>query len=111
MTLGAKYVGKQYIDNTGETAALLKKYFYTDFLLAYTWHPKGVEAIQWTFQVNNIFNARYSSNAWIYRFVSEGYDPVPDDPYAQKESGGNYNLMGYFPQAGRNFMLGMVVKI
>lgn len=111
MTLGTKYVGKQYIDNTGEAAALLKRYFYTDFLLAYTWHPKGVEAIQWTFQVNNIFNARYSSNAWIYRFVSEGYDPVPDDPYAQKESGGNYNLMGYFPQAGRNFMLGMVVKI
>jgi hypothetical protein len=51
-----------------------------------------------------------ASNAWIYRYISAGYDGRPDDPYTRLENGNTYNLTGYYPQAGRNFLLGLTVK-
>jgi iron complex outermembrane receptor protein len=45
--------------------------------------------------INNIFNQKYESNAWVYRYTYENV--------MQK-------LDGYFPQAGINFMAGISVK-
>jgi iron complex outermembrane receptor protein len=45
--------------------------------------------------VNNILNTEYETDAWVYRyFYDKGY----------------YNMDGYFPQAGRNFMAGIVLN-
>lgn len=105
-----KYVGEQYIDNTSLPGSKLSDYGYTD--LRFYWPIPVRFAKQWslTCQVNNVFNALYVANAWIYRFNSAAYNPVPDDPYAVSEGGDTYNLIGLFPQAERNFMLGLVLE-
>lgn len=111
ISLLGKYVGKQYLDNTGNEKAALDPYFFSDLKLSYTWKSTFVESISLTFLVRNLFDAEFISNAWTYRFISPGYDPRPDDPYARLESGDRYNLTGYYPQAGRNFLLGLKFRI
>jgi len=42
--------------------------------------------------VNNLFNEMYESNAWVYSYIFGGK---------------RYEMDGYFPQAGRHFMVGV----
>jgi hypothetical protein len=60
--------------------------------------------------VRNLFDTQFSANGWIYRFRS-GFDPRETDPYAQLEEGNTYNLTGLYPQAGRNFLLGLTIEL
>ncbi len=111
-SLLGKYLGKQFIDNTSNENTVLDAYFFSDLRLAYAWQTnggffKGVEA---TFLLRNIFDSKFSTNAWTYRYISEGYDGRPDDPYTRLENGATYNLTGFYPQAGRNFLLGVSLK-
>lgn len=108
LTWASKWVGKQYLDNTGSAFTQLNAYNFSDLRVnyAHSWKHLSLQCIA---SVNNITNTRYASNGWIYRFQSAGYDPRPEDLYARKESGDDYHLAGYFPQAGRNYM--MTVKI
>ncbi|MEZ4967195.1 MAG: TonB-dependent receptor [Saprospiraceae bacterium] len=104
VALSGKYVGRQYLDNTSNASTALPAYFFSDLRLNY--NLKGVvgKEISVILGVQNVFDARYSSNGWAYRFISEGYDPRPDDPYSRLEGNGTYHLAGYFPQAGRNWL-------
>ncbi|MEZ5058143.1 MAG: TonB-dependent receptor [Saprospiraceae bacterium] len=106
-----KYVGKQYLDNTGNENAALDPYFFNDFRIGYTWNTGWVKSISLTFLVQNIFDVKYVSNGWTYRFISPGYDPRADDSYSRLEMGEQYNLTGYYPQAGRNYLLGLKISI
>lgn len=101
---------RQYLDNSGQRAASLPAYQVHDVFLS--WRIQSVKApeINITFQIQNVLNHHYASNGWIYRFRSSGYDPRPDDPYAELEQGDLYHLAGYFNQATRHFMLGVEVK-
>jgi iron complex outermembrane receptor protein len=47
------------------------------------------------FSINNLFNKKYESNAWVWRALVEGKEEYED---------------GYFPQAGINFLGGVSVK-
>jgi iron complex outermembrane receptor protein len=105
-----KYIGEQYIDNTSNENAKLNAYVYNDMLISYALNTKWAQDLRLTLQVNNVFNSLYVANAWVYRFRSEGYDPTPDDAYSRSEGDGNYNLTGLYPQAGRNFLIGLSVK-
>jgi hypothetical protein len=67
--------------------------------------PKRSRDISLGVKINNLFDEEYESNGWIYRFRSEDYNPVPDDPYAGNENGTLYHQKGYFPQAWRNIMV------
>ena len=58
-----------------------------------------------SFQVNNLLDEKYANNAWVYRFISEGWNPTGSDPYVNTNSEGGYDMAGYFPQAGRNFLV------
>lgn len=111
VSFSSKYVGKQYIDNTSNDNTALKAYSYSDVKFFYTTHFKFVKNLTCKLMINNIFNQKFSNNAWTYRFNSSGYDPRPDDPYARLEKGNTYNLTGFFPQAGRNVMLGISVDL
>jgi len=106
----SKYVGEQYIDNTSRKTSLLESYLYHDLRLHWDMKLSKLNTLALHLQVNNVFNALYSSNAWIYRFKSVFYDPTPDDPYARSEGQGFYNLTGLYPQAGRNFLLGLSLQ-
>ncbi|MCQ9634628.1 TonB-dependent receptor [Chryseobacterium sp. WG23] len=82
-----QYVGKQYLDNTGDKNFELKDYFLTDFNAQYQFKIANND-IALKLLVNNLFNKKYVNNGSVY----EGA------PY-------------YFSQAGTNFMFGISWKI
>ena len=88
LTWLSKYVGSQYLDNTESASVRLGEYWVNDLRLSYEISPKGFRSIAWSLLVNNAFNEVYSSNGYSYAGV----------PY-------------YFPQAGRNFMAMMTIKL
>lgn len=110
LSLGCKHVGQQFIDNTSNDFAVLDAYTVGEFQLRWALRPAVVEELSINLLINNLFDARYSANAWTYRYTSASYDARPDDPYARLEEGNRYNLTGYFPQAGRNVLLGVTAR-
>ena len=111
LALVTKYVGDQYIDNTSNTDRMLAAYLVNDIRMQYSVKTKLFKEIVWSAWVRNFTNTQYVSNAWIYKFKSANYNPVPDDAFANKESvDGRYNLIGAFPQAGINFFTGLILK-
>jgi iron complex outermembrane recepter protein len=109
-TLSGKYVGRQFLDNTGNELAQLPAFSFFDLRLNHGCKLGAHTRLDVILAINNLFDARYASNGWAYRFVSAGYDPRPDDPYARNEQGDNYHQAGYFPQAGRNWMLSAILN-
>jgi len=104
VSLAGKYVGKQFLDNTGNDATTLPAWFFSDLRLNYDLMGVVGKRAGIILSVNNLFDARYSANGWVYRFTSAGYDERPDNPYTRLESNGLYHQAGFFPQAGRNVM-------
>jgi len=95
ISLYSKYVGKQYIDNTSSDERVLDPYFVNDILISYYFTFKTLKRLGINLKVNNLTNAKYETNAWVYRYYSEGSYGVYD---------------GYFPQAGINFLFGLDLK-
>jgi iron complex outermembrane recepter protein len=90
----SKYVGKQYIDNSSSIDRMIDAYFVNHIRLNYRFETKHIKTIDLQLLVNNIFNTKYETDAWAYRyFYNNAY----------------YNMDGYFPQAGTNFMAGIVI--
>ncbi len=95
ISLLSKYVGEQYFDNTSSENRKLEAYFVNNLLLKYDFRIKNVKNISFRFQVNNLLNSEYSSNAY----------------------GGNYYVGNeeitwayYFPQAGIHFLTGIAFR-
>jgi len=109
LQLISKYVGEQFIDNTSSEDRKLDEYLTHTARVSYNMESKLFDIVKWTFQVNNLLDLNYANNAWIYRFVSDGYDPRTDNPYVNLNSEGSYDMAGYFPQAKRNFLLGLTL--
>ncbi len=104
-----KHVGSQYIDNTQSTERMLDAYTINNLVFSYKLNLKKVKEARITLLVNNVLDHQYTNRAWIYRFVSEGSDPRGEsNPYTQADSDG-YNMTGNFPQAGRNYLLGLTL--
>ncbi len=95
LSLISKYVGKQFIDNTSTEARVLNPYFINDLRLSYSFYPQFMEEIALHIQVLNLFNVKYETNAWIYRYYYEGEEGALD---------------GFFPQAGTHVMAGIRLK-
>jgi iron complex outermembrane receptor protein len=95
-SLISKYVSEQFIDNTGDASHKLDSYFVNNILIRYSIQPKWCNQLDFSVMLNNIFNAEYESNAWVYSYIYEG----------RKQQ-----YEGYFPQAGFNFMAGINVKL
>lgn len=90
-----QYVGEQYIDNTSSKDRKLDAYLVNNLRLSYSIKTDWMKKASIYLQVNNIFDAEYITNAWIYPFYMDGEV--------------NY-LDGYYPQAGINFMAGLNLK-
>lgn len=95
VALISKYVGKQYIDNTSNDDRKLDPYFVNDLMFRYSISTGFIKGIDLSFTVNNIFDRKYITHAWIYRYF---------------EDGGEYHQDGYFPQAGINILGGVFLK-
>ena len=55
-----------------------------------------MKEINISLKINNLFNVKYESNAWVYRYVVDG-------EYQE--------LNGFFPQAGIHLMGGITIKL
>ncbi len=96
ISLLSKYVSKQYMDNTQNETGKLDAFFTEDLRIG--WTIKKLLFSEWriTGQVNNLFNTMYEPNGYTYNYISGG-------------SVGTDN--GYYPMAGRNFMVGVNIKL
>ena len=89
IALLTKFVGEQYAGNLDTEATKLDSYSTTDFNIVYELKTKTLfKSIVFTGLVNNIFDKKYVSNAYLY-----GEDWV-----------------SYFPQAGINVLGGVTFK-
>jgi iron complex outermembrane receptor protein len=105
----SKYVDEQFIDNTSSDERKLDAYLVHHARLIWDIESDLFKAARLSLQVNNLLDEKYVNNAWVYRFESDGYDPRPDDPYVTANSDGGYDMAGYFPQAKRNFLIGLTL--
>lgn len=103
----SKYVDEQFIDNTSSDERKLDAYLVHHARLIWDIESELFKSARLSLQVNNLLDEKYVNNAWVYRFKSDGYDPRPDDPYVTANSEGGYDMAGYFPQAKRNFLIGL----
>ena len=89
-----KYVGEQYLSNTDTEASKLDSYFVTDF--TYTLPVNNVfDSIVFTGMVNNLFDLEYVDRGFTYLDTWSGPTAI--------------EIQGYYPQATRNFLLGMTL--
>ncbi|RMG80756.1 MAG: TonB-dependent receptor [Bacteroidetes bacterium] len=109
VTLMGKYVSKQYIDNTSNENTVLDPWFYSDLKIEYLFKTPFAREMCLKLLARNIFDARYSTNAWTYRFNASFPGPIDGNPYGREEGDGTYNLTGFYPQAGINFLAGLTV--
>ena len=87
-SLLSKYVGKQFAGNTSDEKTALEAYFINDINLNYELKTDKIfKRIALNALINNVFNQKYVSNAYLY--------------------GDDY--MSYFPQAGINFLVGLTL--
>ena len=105
----SKYVGEQFIDNTSSQDRKLDDYLVSSLRITCNFNSKIFQYAKLSVQINNLFDNEYVSNAWLYRFISEGYDPRDDDHYVTKDSDTRYNMAGYFPEATRNYLVGLTL--
>ena len=91
-----KYVGEQYMSNTDTVASKLDSYFVTDLNFSYTINFKSVfKSIVIRGMVNNLLDLEYVDRGYTYLDTWSG-------PTASE-------IQGYYPQATRNFILGMTM--
>lgn len=94
ISLLSKYVGEQYMSNTDTEASRLEGYFTTDLNMSYEIQIRKIlRSIVFSGLVNNIFNEKYASNGYTYL-----------DDFSSP--GNTFEVQGYYPQAGINFLLG-----
>jgi iron complex outermembrane receptor protein len=96
ITLLTKYVGEQFLDNTSNQARKIDDYLINDLRFSYTFQPRSLKEITFSFLANNLFNTLYESNGYTYGYFGGG-----------EEFRENF----YYPQAGRNFMAMMSIRL
>ena len=84
-----QYVGRQYIDNTSSKDRSINPYCVNSIRIGYQIRPAFMQAVDLDFTVNNLFNAKYETNAWVYSAMVGGE---------------RYKEDGYFTQAGTHVM-------
>ena len=105
----SKYVGEQYIDNTSSRQRMLNDYLISNLQVDYNFNNYLFKDTKISFLINNLFDIEYISNAWIYRYITNTFDPRESDDYTSLASDGIYDMAGYFPQAKRNYLLGITL--
>ena len=100
------YVSRQYLDNTENKDRSLPSYSVSNASLSYTLRakqakpgcafpvPRIKEAV-FGLNFNNIFNARYAANGWVYAAIYESGGHGNDNRYYQ---------IGFIPMAGFTMM-------
>jgi iron complex outermembrane recepter protein len=96
ISLQSYSVSKQYIDNTSSNDRKLDGYLLNNLKFTYSVPQKFAKELNLHLMVNNLFDTKYESNAWVYSYIYE--------------NGKRFAMDGYFPQAGINVMAGLNIK-
>jgi len=97
-----KFVGKQYMGNIDSDKSVLPDYTTSDLNINYEWKiNKGIKSIVFSGLINNIFDRTYESNGYFYTYNDDFSNP----PVISTIEG-----VGFYPQAGINFLVGMNLK-
>ena len=101
----SKYVGKQCMSNLNSAVStndVLESYFTSDINFTYVLKPKNIfNEVVFTGLINNIFNKEY---------VDRGYYYTYDDTWSAPNKTTTLDGAGYYPQATRNFLVGVTLK-
>ncbi|MGB1391549.1 MAG: TonB-dependent receptor [Flavobacteriaceae bacterium] len=101
----SKYVGEQFMSNLNSSVSkldVLDSYFTSDLNFVYEIATKKVfDAIIISGIINNIFNTEY---------VDRGYYYTYDDTWSSPDTVTTIDGAGYYPQATRNFLVGITLK-
>ncbi|MEZ4790628.1 MAG: TonB-dependent receptor [Flavobacteriales bacterium] len=96
LTFSTKYVGAQYLDNTGSTERMLDPFLVNDLRLNVgLFRVTGIQRIDLNLTVRNIFNEVYESNGWVYSYFAGD----------QRQE-----LIGLYPQAPLNVLGGFTLR-
>ncbi len=93
--LYSQAVSRQYIDNTSTRDRSIDPYFVNNLRVGYVFHPSFIKELGVDVSVNNLFNEKYETNAWVYTYISGGKVGKDD---------------GYFTQAGTSVMARVTFK-
>jgi iron complex outermembrane receptor protein len=101
ISLLTKYVGEQYMGNIDAEKSILPDYTTSDLNINYEWKiNKGIKSIVFSGLINNIFDRTYESNGYFYTYNDNWSGPVIS----------TIEGVGFYPQAGINFLAGMNLK-
>ncbi|WP_299057778.1 TonB-dependent receptor [uncultured Polaribacter sp.] len=104
-TFLSKYVGQQFMSNFSSAISdtdVLDNFFTSDVNVVYEIAPKSIfTSITFTALVNNIFNVEIVDRGYYYTF---------DDTWSQANVTTTVDGAGYYPQATRNFLMGVTLR-
>ncbi len=89
----SKWVGRQFLDNTGDVTRSLNPYKFSEMTVNYMHKFKGGTSLALKAQCINLFSARYVSNGYTYGYMYGSRDITQE--------------VFVFPQAPRNFLVGL----
>ncbi len=90
INLQSKYVGRQYLDNTGSAEKMLSDYLLNDLTFSYKLEELSMfKEVTARLKVNNILNVQYAPNGYTFSFIRGGEVSTQNR---------------YYPQAGRHYM-------
>ncbi|RMG58347.1 MAG: TonB-dependent receptor, partial [Bacteroidetes bacterium] len=72
ISLISKYVGRQYLDNTGRESRSLAPFWRNDLRLLYSLEPIWAQEISLGLQVNNLLDIQYAPNGYTYSYLFNG---------------------------------------
>jgi iron complex outermembrane receptor protein len=89
-----KYVGRQYLDNTGNVNRSIDPYLVNDARITYQPKVKGLKRVELNLLVNNVLNEMYAANGYTFSYIF----------------GQQITENFYYPQATRNFLAGLTLR-
>ena len=102
LSLLSKYIGSQFMGNIDAEASKLESYFVNDINVTYQLKTNSTfKSIVFSALINNVLNEKYSSN---------GFYGTWDDDYSSPTTITTYEFNGFYPQATRNFLLGVTLN-
>ncbi len=99
----SKYVGEQFMGNIDADLSKLSAYFINDLSVTYAVGPTSwAKGIDFSLLINNLLNVKYESNGYFYTY---------DDTWSVPNQTITIEGVGYYPQAGTNFLLGATIRL
>jgi len=92
----SKFVGQQFLDNTSSEERKIDAYNFSNFRVSYTLTDVLFKEMTIGVQVNNVFNQLFENNGYTWGYIA---------------GGNRISENFYYPQAGRNFMTRLTIKL